>query len=299
MGDDRAEWEQSIRLKALKALDEALFRFERVPAEGCDEDGAGWPAMFHLGMAGGFAFLGRLPGIESDALFDDISDAAEERDFGRVGRIRRRVQANLSCDRPCDKSDPGEGSLDLATGFLQMIPALGEARRAWREGDRSRHSLMLGFLVGLLHSHPMPYGLGTLSDAVIAIHDRDPKCAREWVEAQSIEAREYRGRSANTDPRALLMGWLGARLAAGHRFSEPLWCHSVDETEDERRKREARERAYFTRQETSSQRAQNFGKRLAARDTEGIWIPGSYSINRALVLGSHEEERRADGEHET
>ncbi|WP_419937209.1 hypothetical protein [Candidatus Palauibacter sp.] len=299
MGDNRSEWEQSIRRKVLKALDDALFQFERVPTGGRDEDDAGRSATFHLGMAGGFAFLGRLPGIESDALFDDISDAAEEGDFGRVGRIRRRVQANLSSDRPCDKSDPGEGSLDLATGFLQMIPALGEARRAWREGDRSRHSLMLGFLVGLLHSHPMPYRLGTLSDAVIAIHARDATCARKWVEAESIEAREYRGRPANTDPRALLMRWLGDRLAAGHRFSEPLWCHSVDETEDERREREAGERAYFKRQETSSRRAQNFGKRLAARDTEGIWIPVSYSINRALVLGPHEEERRADGEHET
>ncbi len=296
---DHSEWEQAIRRRVLKALDETLFWFERAPAEGRDEDDAGWSAAFHLGMAGGFAFLGRLPGIESDALFDDISDAAEERDLDRVGRIRRSAQANLRSGQPSDASDPGEGALDWATGFLQMIPALGEARRAWKEGDRFRHSLMLGFLAGLLHSHRMPYKLGTLSDAVIAIHARDPRCAREWVEAQSIEAREHRGHSASTDPRALLMEWLGERLAAGHRFSEPLWSHPVPEAEDARRKREAGERAYFKRQETSSQRAQNFGKRLAAKDTEGTWIPGSYSINRALVLGSHEEEHWADGEHES
>ena len=71
------------------------------------------------------------------------------------------------------------------------------------------------------------------------------------------------------------------------------------ETEDECRDREAGERAYFDREEASIQRAQNFGKRIAGPDGEGLWVPGSYSLNRALVLGSHEEDHPVGGDHET
>lgn len=287
---DRAERRRSTYSKVLEALDEAQSWLERIAAEDSDERDVARSGAFHLGVAGGIAFRGRMPGIESDALFDDISDVAEERDPGRAARIRWEVAARLRLEQPPDESPLDEGSLDLEAGFLPKLAALNEARRAWRESDRFRHSLMLGFLTGLLNSAP-PWRYGSyLADAVIAVHSRDPRNARRWLEAESIEAEEWRGESADTDERALLLRWVGDRLAAGHRFSEPLWAHPVDETDDERRKREARERAYFKRQEASIQRAQNFGKRMSAEDGEGIWIPTSYAINRALVLGSPEEE---------
>ena len=287
---DRAERRRSTYRKVLEALDEARSALERISAEGPDAQDVARSGAFHLGMAGGIAFRGSLPGVESDALFDDISDAAEERDPGRADRIRQGILTRLGPGQPPDESPSDEGELDLEVGFLQKLAALNEARRAWRENDRFRHSLMLGFLTGLLNSAP-PWRYGShLADAVIAVHSPDRRKARRWLEAESIEAEEWRGESADTDERALLLRWVGDRLAAGHRFSEPLWCHSVDETEDERRTRKARERAYFERQETSIQRAQNFGKRMAAEDGEGIWIPTSYAVNRALVLGSQEEE---------
>ncbi|MXW68175.1 MAG: hypothetical protein F4Z72_14410 [Gemmatimonadales bacterium] len=287
---DRAERRRSMYSKVLEALDEAQSWLERTPAEGGDERDVARSGAFHLGVAGGIAFRGRLPGIESDALFDDISDAAEERDPGRADRIRKGILARLEPGQPPDESPSDEVGLDLEAGFLQMLAALNEARRAWRESDRFRHSLMLGFLAGLLSlASPSRYG-SRLADAVIAVHSRDPRKARRWLEAESIKAEEWRGESADTDARALLLRWVGDRLAAGHRFSGPLWSRPVPETDDERRKREARERAYFDRQEASIQRAQNFGKRMAAEDGEGIWIPTSYAINRALVLGSQEEE---------
>ena len=299
-GSDWAERQRAMYRKVLKALDEAHFWLERAPGEGPDEHDAERSGTFQLGTAGGLTLLGLLPGIESVALFDDISDAAEERDLGRVDRIRQGILARLRSDQPPDDGATDESGLDLEAGFLQMLAVLNEARRAWREGDGFRHSLMLGFLAGLLGWEPgLRYRGGSASEAVIAVHDRDPESARRWVEAQSIEAQEWRGESADTDERALLLRWVGDRLAAGHRFSEPLWATPVGETEDERRQRQARERTYFEKEETSIQRAQNFGKRIASKDGEGISIPVSYAINRALVLGTHEEDDPVDGERET
>ena len=299
-GSDGADQQRSICWNVLKALDEARFWLARIPADGPDEQDAERSGAFHLGSAGGLAFRGRLPGVESDALFEDISDAAEERDLGHVDRIRQAVAARLRSEEPLDRDTSSEDGLDWAVGFLQMLAALNEARRAWREGDRFRHSLMLGFLVGLLGSmSAAPYGGGRPADAVRAAHSRDPQRARTWLEAESIKPERRHGESADTDERALLLRWVADYLATGHRFTEPLWVSVKGETDDEREKREAYERAYFEREETSIRRAQNFGKRIAAKDTDGIWIPTSYSMNRYLVLRSHEKDGSVDDEHET
>ena len=77
---------------------------------------------------------------------------------------------------------------------------------------------------------------------------------------------------------------MGERLSAADRLSGLMFFRVEGETEDERRDREAWERAYIDREEASIQRAQNFGKRIAGPDSEGLWVPGSYSLNRALVL---------------
>ena len=300
---DRDERLRSVYGKVLNALEEALFWLERPPAEGADVHDAQRAGMFHLGAAGGLAFSGRLPGINSEALFDDISDTAENQDLDQVGQIRRTVVASLRSDHPPDDPSPGKGDLDWAAGFLQMLAVLSEARTAREEGDAVRYSLMAGFLVGLMSEVPWSSGVryehGSLNDAVLAAHDRNPESARTWVNAESIMSHELQGESPDTDPRALLLRWVGERLAAADRLSSPMFFRVEGETEDGRQDREAGERAYYNREEASIQRAQNFGKRISGTDGAGLWVSGSYSLNRALVLGSHEEDHPVDGDHET
>ena len=300
---DRDERLGSMYGKVLNALEEALFWLERPPAEGPGVHDAQRSGMFHLGAAGGLAFFGRLPGIKSEALFDDISDAAEKRDVDQVGEIRRTVVARLRSDHPPDEPSPGKGGLGWAAGALQMLAVLSEARTAREESDAVRYSLMVGFLVGLMSEVPWSSGVryrhGSLKDAVLAAHDRNQESARTWVNAESIMSHELQGESADTDPRALLLQWVGERLSAADRLSGPMFFRVEGETEDGRRDREAGERAYFDREEASIQRAQNFGKRIAGPDGEGLWVSGSYSLNRGLVLGSHEEDHPVDGDHET
>ena len=299
---DRDERLRSVYGKVLQALVEALSWLERPPAGGLDVHDAQRSGMFHLGAAGGLAFSGHLPGIRSEALFDDISDAAEKRDLDQVGRIRQTVVDSLRSDRPPEEPSPGNGGLDWEAGPLQMLAVLNEARTAREEGNAVRYSLMAGFLVGLMSEgswRRVRYRHGSLKEAVLAAHDRNPESAGTWVKAESIMARERQGESAGTDPCALLLQWVGARLAAAHRMSGPTFFHSVVETGDERRDREAGERAYYDTEEASIQRAENFGNRIAGRDGEGIRVPASYSLNRALVLESHEEDHPVDGDHET
>ena len=147
---DRDERLRSVYGKVLNTLEEALFWLERPPAEDPDVHDAQRSGMFHLGTAGGLAFFGCLPGIKSEALFDDISDAAEKRDLDQVGEIRRTVVARLRSDHPLDEPSPGKGGLDWAAGVLQMLAVLSEARTAREESDAVRYSLMVGFLVGLM-----------------------------------------------------------------------------------------------------------------------------------------------------
>jgi len=292
---EREAWQRSMYRDLVKALAEAGRHLESIPAEGGDERDTEPLAAFHLGTAGGIAFSARLPGVEHPALFDDISDAAEDRDLDRVDRIRLSVRARLSAEHLPDPRASGENALEWATGFLHMLAALNEARTAWSEGDEFRRSLMLGFLAGLMHWNPVRrYRGGSLRDAVIAAHARDQQDARRWVEADAIRVEEWRDESAATDARALLLRWVGGRLAAGHRLSGPMFFRSTSETDEERREREARERGYFEREETSVERAQHFGRRIAGGDGQGISVPTSYAVNRALVLQSHQGEDPMD-----
>lgn len=288
-----------IYTEVLKALEKAHSRLRRPPANDRDVHHAQASGMFHLGVAGGLAFFGHLPGIKSEALFDDISDAAELRDVGEIGQIRRTVRARLSSDRPPVERSPSRSRLDWDAGALQMLAVLNEARSSREEGDVVRYSLMAGFLVGLMPEESrwgMRYRHGSLKDAVLAAHDRYPKRARAWLTSELIEAQEWQGESAATDPRTLLLRWVGNRLSAAHRFSCPTFFRIEGETDDRRRAREAEERAYYQREEASIQRAQNFGKRISAPKGEGIWAPMSYSLNRALVLETHKDDHNVDGD---
>ncbi len=294
---DRVEQLRSAYQDVLRALNRALSLLERPPAEGPNVHDAQLSATFHLGESGGLAFSGLLPGIGSEALFDDISDAVEEWDLDEIGRIQRAVATRLGADRLPDEASPGRAGLNLEAGYLQMLAVLNEARTARNEGDDVRYSLMSGFLVGLMSEMSrwgIQYRHGTLADAVLAAYDRNLERAREWVRAESIEARKEQEESEGADSRPLLLGWVAERLAAANRFSCPTFFRSANETKEQRGAREASERAYYEREESSIQRAQNFGKRIARGDDDGIWVPTSYSLNRALVLESHEDDHPTD-----
>ena len=297
---DPDEWHRSLYGKVVRALEEALSRLGRSLGAGPDADEAVRWGMFHLGEAGGLAFSGRLPGVGSEALFDDISDAAERRDPDRIGEIREAVAARPPPDRPPDGPSSGGGGLDWAAGPLQMSAVVREWRTAREEGDAPRSSLTAGFLAGLMSgpwwSSDRRFRNGSLGDAVLAVHDRDPEKAVSWVRAEVITDWGRGGEPAENDPRALLLQWVAQRVSAAHRLSSPLFWRREGETEAERRDREASERAYFEREERSVERAQNFGKRIAGPDREGIAVPGSYALNRALVLQRHGKDDPAGGE---
>ena len=288
---DVDEWTRAAYGKVVDALDETLSSLDRPAGGEAGTRGVSRKGMFHLGVAGGLAFSGRLPGIEEDALFDDISDAAEKRDPDQVVRIRESVAARPGPDDP----RPGNHGLDWPTGPLQMLAVLNEACMARDERDAVRFSLMTGFLVGLIPERFRRFQHGSLRDAVLAAHEPEIEAARAWVEAESIEAGERKGGAAGADPRALLLRWVRARLAAAHRLSSPLFLHRENESAEARRTREAGEREYFETEEASVVRAQNFGKRIADPELERLWLPGSYALNRALVLQSQAKARLPDG----
>ena len=292
---DRDEWTRAAYRKIVDALDQALSSLDPLPAGDAAPRDRRWTGVFHLGVAGGLAFSARLPGIESEALFDDISDAAEKRDRDQVGRIRESVAARLEPDCPPYEPPPGKRGLDWQAGPLQMLAALNEARTAREERNTIRFSLMMGFLVGLIPERFPRYQLGTLRDAVLAAHEPETGAPRAWVEAESIAAGEREGEAAETDPRDLLLRWVGARLSAGHRLSGPMFLRPEQESAEDRRKREAWEREYFETEEASVVRAQNFGKRIADPDSERLWLPVSYTLNRGLVLRSQGKARLTDG----
>ena len=300
---ERDEQPRPVYEQILVALEQALDWLERPPAEDPDAHDPQRAGIFSLGVAGGLAFAGLLPGISSEALFDDISDAAEQRDLDQLGSIRRTVVARLGAERRHNVPSPARGDLDWEAGALQMLAVLKEVRTAREEGALVRYSLMAGFLVGCLSEiswgSRIRYRHGSLKDAVLAAHDRNPERAGTWVTAESITARKRQGESEGTDSRVLLLRWVGDRLAAAQRMSSPMFFGHKGETQEQRQSREAAERAYHDREETSIQRAQNFGRRIAGRDGEDIWAPMSYSMNRSLVLGSHKKDNSDAGDHET
>ena len=204
---DCDEQTRSVYEQIQEALQQALCWLQRPPAEGPDAHNAQRSGLFSLGVAGGLAFAGLLSGIRSEALFNDISDAAEQRDLDQVGRIRSTVATRLTADRLPDEPAAGRGDLEWQAGALQMLAVLSEAWTARQEGAADRYSLMAGFLVGLLSE--TPWGArtrsrhGSLTDAVLA--------------AESIAARKRQGESKGADPRALLLKWVEDRLAAAYR----------------------------------------------------------------------------------
>ena len=296
---DPAEWRRSTYRKVLKALDQGIFWLEHVredspeTMEAPDAHDAVKRGIFHLGEAGGIAFSGHFAGTDSGALFDDISDAIELRDLDSTREIRNVVQRRSRSGRNPDEGVAVDEDLDWDTGYLQMLAALNESRQARDSGDLHRYSVMAGFLSGLMHwdTGAGRHKQGSLRDAVIAAYN-DGWGAALWVEWEGIrEARRMGGALDSEEDPDLLLRWVGLRLAAADRMTGPLFFSRDDETDDERDERESDERAYFVRCERSTQRAQNFGKRIASRDDDGVWLPASHALNRALVFESHKEAR--------
>lgn len=293
---ERAEWERMTCRKLLKALDEAVFWLERIPAEGSDEHQATRQGTFRLGEAGGIAFSGQFAGTTSEALFEEISDAVEMRDLDRVREIRSGVESRSRSGGDPAGAASGEDALDWDAGYLQMLAVLSETRQARETGDEHRYSVMAGFLSGLMHwdTGLDRYRSGSLRDAVIAAYN-DGWGAALWVEWEGIRDERLAGGSLE-DPEDpdLLLRWVGLRLAAADRMTGPLFFSRVGESDDERSERESSEREHFLRSERSVQLAQSFGARVGRGETDEIRLPTSYVLNRALVLSSHKKDHEGE-----
>ena len=165
-----AERQRSAYRELLTALDEAIFWLARVPAAGPHDSGAERQGTFRLGEAGGIAFSAHFPGMDSEALFDDISDAVETDDLDAVRRVRSLVESRLRSEDDGTGDDetaggggdsggpapPPEGAFDWDAGYLQILGVLNETRCARDAGDAHRYWIMAGFMAGLLHWDERP-----------------------------------------------------------------------------------------------------------------------------------------------
>lgn len=299
---DLAEWRRSTYRKVLKALDQGIFWLEHVrediaeTAEGPDAHDAVKRGIFHLGEAGGIAFSGHFAGTDSGALFNDISDALELRDLDRTSEIRNVVQTRSRSGGDPDEDVAADEDLDWDTGYLQMLAALNESRQARDSGDLHRYSVMAGFLSGLMHwdTGVDRHESGSPRDTVIAAYN-DGWGAALWVEWEGIREERMAGASRDSEEgRDLLLRWVGLRLAAADRMTGPF--RREGETEHERHNRESEEWACLLRSERSTQRAKDFGKRIARGDEDGGWMPASHAIERAFVPESRREDGAEGGE---
>lgn len=265
-----AERQRSAYRELLTALDEAIFWLARVPAASGDA-GAERQGTFRLGEAGGIAFSAHFPGMDSEALFDDISDAVETDDLDAVRRIRSLVESRLrSEDDGTGDDETAEGAFDWDAGYLQILGVLNETRRARNDGDAHRYWIMAGFLAGLLHwdERPGEHEPGALHDALISATS-DGWGENLWLEWEALRD-EWLARHAPEAPEdpELLFSWMGLRLAAADAVTDSLSSRRARRPRDEPSDPESEE-ACFLRCERSTWRAQHFGRRLADPRAEG------------------------------
>ncbi len=268
---DRSERRGSAYRKVVRALDEAIFCLEREPSGDPDDHGAEQQGIFRLGEAGGIAFASRFAGTGSGALFDEISDAAEEEDLDRIRQIRSLVESRLRSGDGATAGASGGDALDWDAGYLQLLAVLNESRRAREDGDAHRYWIMAGFLAGFLRGDARPgeYEPESLRDEVIAACN-EGWGETLWTEWEAIRDEWLAGDSpgAPEDP-DLLLRWLGLRLAAAESVSGSLVPGQVGGTDDHRSGGQSDDGARFLCCERSTRRAQNFGARIARRDEYG------------------------------
>ncbi len=265
-----AERQRSAYGELLTALDEAIFWLARVPAAAPHESGAERQGTFRLGEAGGIAFSAHFPGMDAEALFDDISDAVETDDLDAVRRVRSVVESRLRSegDAAGDGGAGGDGiaedAFDWDAGYLQILGVLNETRRARDDGDAHRYWIMAGFLAGLLHwdERPGEHEPGELHDTVIAATS-DGWGENLWLEWEALRD-EWLARHAPEAPEdpEFLFSWMGLRLAAADVVTDSLSSRGARRPGDEPSDPESEE-VCFLRCERSTWRAQHFGRRLA------------------------------------
>lgn len=250
-------------------------------------DNAERQGVFHLGEIGGIAFETGLPGIESDALFLDVSNAIEAWDTARFGRLQDHILRLAEgaeyggYDSPRDREGD---SVNWDADWLPFGAAANEAVQGQKAGDSHRFALMCGFAAGMFWSEPGAH------------HGRDE--FEEWLKAMKDGADSDIGVPPDTtyqggtivdmvvdgyrDDRVELVQWAAGRAAVGHRFSS--WYPSEEEDL----------RECLEREERSVQYAQNFGLLVARRDDVTIRIPSSAGIQRAAALLAIEERKQVD-----
>ncbi|MDE2720824.1 hypothetical protein [Candidatus Palauibacter polyketidifaciens] len=266
-----AERQRSAYGELLTALDEAIFWLARVPAAEPHESGAERQGTFRLGEAGGIAFSAHFPGMDSEALFDDISDAVERDDLDAVRRVRSLVESRLrSEDDGTGGEETAGDAFDWDAGYLQILGVLNETRRARDDGDAHRYWIMAGFLAGLLHwdERPGEHEPGELHDTVIAATS-DGWGENLWLEWEALRD-EWLARHAPEAPEdpELLFSWLGLRLAAADVVTDSLSSRGARRPGDQPSDPESEE-VCFLRCERSTWRAQHFGRKLADPRDEG------------------------------
>lgn len=272
-----AEQQRSAYRKILRALDEAIFCLEREASEDAGDHDGEQQGTFRLGEAGGIAFSSHFAGIDSGALFDEISDAAEAEDLDGIRQVRSLVESRLRSGEDSAAEGSGECALDWDAGYLQFLAVLNESRQAREEGDAHRYWIMAGFLAGLLQREGTPgqHEHGPLRDAVIGACN-EGWGETLWMEWEAIRDEWLAGDSpaAPEDP-DLLLRWLGLRLAAAESMADSLVSGQVGGTNDDRSEAESDDGARFLRCERSTRRAQNFGARIARGAVDEVRRPAN------------------------
>ena len=244
---------------------------------------------FHCGEAGGMAASAAIFGVKSLELCDDISDAYESSDR----RLLKYILDELE-DRPAG----GEASSHVRTrshgiGWEELGAALDDALRALEENNPLRHSLMIGFLSGLMFDNPGPtYPTAGLASELFRHPTGDRPESQPGME-ERIAAALGPENAEITIRDALLMGhsegcreliqWARARLAAGVRLSSPLGLSPEGA------------RRYYEAHLRMMRWVQNFGLRKTRAQGESVSIPNSMAINYALITGAaNPDEDRED-----
>ncbi len=249
-------WSRQSQLERLaEAMSRATSLLDGFQTSSKDARGQG---AFHLGEAGGIAFDAFLPGVESDALFKDISDAVENWNIAKVRRLHRHATALAASARgsgdDAARAASGNEGHPWECSWLQCEVAVIEARDALEARDSHRLALMSGFVAGMMWCFPGPY--------------YDSRSFRHWVQA----TREYPDSDIDVPPDAEYRG--GTILDTvldgyfEHRLELLQWAEAL------LRRADKWNGGYPSELEDRSVRyAQNFGLRIARGGDDSVRVP--------------------------
>lgn len=221
---------------------------------------------YHVGKAGGIAAAIGETGAFSEWLCDDVSNVYELFNFAEGGvegsvddgpdgveeastniaNQEMKFSNLIEVLEKAQEDDPsGEDNAAPRLSWEEYGVALNEAKVAREAGDGLRYSLMIGFVCGMMFRDPGPrYEEGSILQAVEEGYEKDDLDKLEWA---------------------------GARLAAGHRHSDPSPFM----------KKAAYDR-YMERKLGTMRWVQNFGLQAARKGDDGVAVLNSMMINHAL-----------------